>query len=222
MISLVTLTLSVSPPAALIGSTNALVSHSLPTTGLDPVTQKVLNSTLAGNNTALTESLSKNSKDFETQEITKFQNEADVLKKEISAATFTPGYGLVKDLINKVRFFSGEVSAIGGGTWSILHSVEDALISKIKQSGPSAFDANEQSYIAGWVDRAMQNRREHPDVGSQLFNNPGFSLNQGQGESTSTPSMPSMLPSQEQQPSIIRTGCPDGYHTSSSGTCDHN
>jgi hypothetical protein len=49
-----------------------------------------------------------------------------------------------------------------------LHTTEDFLINKIKTAGPSAFDANEQTYIAGWVDRVMQDRKEHPDFSSQV------------------------------------------------------
>jgi hypothetical protein len=110
--------------------------------------------------------------DFGTQEITKFNNEAAALKTTISSATFTPGNGIVKELINKVAFFGGEVSVMGGGTWTILHGVEDALISKIKESGPSSFSADEQSYIAAWVNRVMTDRKEHPDFSSQVL--PGF------------------------------------------------
>jgi hypothetical protein len=78
----------------------------------------------------------------------------------------------VKRLIGKAAFFSGEVSVMGGGTWTILHGVEDALISKIKESGPSSFSADEQSYIAAWVNRVMTDRKENPDFSSQVL--PGF------------------------------------------------
>jgi hypothetical protein len=105
-------------------------------------------------------------------EITRFNNEANNLKADISSATFTPGNGMVKELINKVAFFGGEVSVMGGGTWTILHGVEDALISKIKESGPSSFSPDEQSYIAAWVNRVMTDRKENPDFSSQIL--PGF------------------------------------------------
>jgi hypothetical protein len=105
-------------------------------------------------------------------EITRLNNEANNLKADISSATFTPGNGEVKRLIEKAAFFSGEVSVMGGGTWTILHGVEDALISKIKESGPSSFSADEQSYIAAWVNRVMTDRKEHPDFSSQVL--PGF------------------------------------------------
>jgi hypothetical protein len=105
-------------------------------------------------------------------ELTRLNNEADHLKADISSATFTPGNGEVKRLIEKAAFFSGEVSVMGGGTWTILHGVEDALISKIKESGPSSFSADEQSFIAAWANRVMTDRKEHPDFVSQVL--PGF------------------------------------------------
>jgi hypothetical protein len=64
-------------------------------------------------------------------EITRLNNEADRLKADTSSATFTPGNGEVKRLIEEAAFFSGEVSVMGGGTWTILQGVEDALISKL-------------------------------------------------------------------------------------------
>ena len=105
-------------------------------------------------------------------EITRLNNEANNLKADISSSTFTPGNGEVKRLIEKAAFFSGEASVMGGGTWTILHGVEDALISKIKESGPSSFSADEQSFIAAWVNRVMTDRKEHPDFSSQVL--PGF------------------------------------------------
>jgi hypothetical protein len=61
---------------------------------------------------------------------------------------------------------------IGDGTYTKLHSVEDALISKIKELGPSSFSPNEQSYISTWVNHVMKDRQEHPDYSSSIL--PGF------------------------------------------------
>jgi hypothetical protein len=105
-------------------------------------------------------------------EITRLNNEGNNLKAAISSATFTPGNGEVKRLINSVSFLSGEVSVMGGGALTILHSVEDALINKIKEAGPSSFSPEEQSYISTWVNLVMKDRQEHPDYSSKVL--PGF------------------------------------------------
>ncbi|MGA9843927.1 MAG: hypothetical protein WBQ25_16605, partial [Nitrososphaeraceae archaeon] len=105
------------------------------------------------------------------QETSKLQNEGDLLKAEISNADFTQT-GVVKPLINKVAYFSGQVSVMGGSTWSILYSVEDALIAKINAAGPSAFTDDERSYIKTWLNDAMKDRQSHPDYSSQVL--PGF------------------------------------------------
>jgi hypothetical protein len=68
---------------------------------------------------------------FVDNELTRFNKEANVIKANISSATFKPGNGKVIQLINSVAYLSGEVSALGTG-YSILNSVEDALINKIK------------------------------------------------------------------------------------------
>lgn len=104
-------------------------------------------------------------------ETTKLQNEADSLKAEIANTDFTQT-GVVKPLIEKVAYYSGQVSVMGGSTWSMLHSVEDALIAKIKAAGPSAFSPDEQSFITSWVNGAMKDRQDHPDYSSQVL--PGF------------------------------------------------
>ncbi len=61
---------------------------------------------------------------------------------------------------------------MGGGALTILHSVEDALINRIKEAGPSSFSPEEQSYISTWVNLVMKDRQEHPDFSSQVL--PGF------------------------------------------------
>jgi plastocyanin len=165
------------------------------------------------------EGVTKTIKAAETSLINHTTERSNNLKKEIDATNFTEN-GAVKGLISKMNIFAAEVGVYGGGTYKILHDTEDYLLNKIKSVGASAFDASDQASIAGWVEKTLQNRKEHPDVSNQIFK-PGFNLNQGQGESTSTPLTPSP-PSQEQQPSIIRTGCPDGYHRTSFGDCQPN
>ena len=81
---------------------------------------------------------------FTDKELAKFNTQADSIKAQISSATFTPGNGRVIELINSLSYMKGEISALSAG-YSILHSVEDALINKIKTTGPSAFSPGEQS-----------------------------------------------------------------------------
>jgi predicted HAD superfamily Cof-like phosphohydrolase len=76
--------------------------------------------------------------------VIELKNDGDTLKAEI-ANTDLNGTGQVKSLINKVYFYEGRVSAWGGGTWTCLHDVQDALIAKIKETGQSAFTVPEQA-----------------------------------------------------------------------------
>lgn len=63
------------------------------------------------------------------------KNDGDALETEIANTDLSGAAGLVEGLINKVYFYEGQVSAIGGGTWAYLHDVQDALIAKIKETG---------------------------------------------------------------------------------------
>ena len=75
--------------------------------------------------------------------VIELKNKADALKTEI-ANTDLKGTGQVQSLINKVYYYEGQVSAMGGGTWTYLHEVQDALITKIKATGQSGFTVAEQ------------------------------------------------------------------------------
>lgn len=87
----------------------------------------------------------------------------DALKAEI-ANTDLNGTGLVESLINKVYFYEGQVSAMGGGTWAYLHDVQDALITKIKETGQSGFTMPEQAAIYVFATNAEQSKLEHPST----------------------------------------------------------
>lgn len=87
----------------------------------------------------------------------------DALKAEI-ANTDLNGTGLVESLINKVYFYEGQVSAMGGGTWVYLHDVQDALITKIKETGQSGFTMPEQAAIYVFATNAEQSKLEHPST----------------------------------------------------------
>jgi hypothetical protein len=65
-------------------------------------------------------------------------------------------------LINKVLFYEGEISAMGGGTWAYLHQVQDALIAKIKATGQSGFTVPEQAAIDSFASNAAKSKQEHP------------------------------------------------------------
>ena len=118
------------------------------------------------------------SEDFVDQELAKFNSQAVAIKSNISSATFTPGNGKVAELINSVAYLRGEVSTLGAG-YSILHSVEDALINKIKQSGPTAFSSSEQAYITTWVNDAMANRQSEQQSTLEQKEQPSSNLTKG-------------------------------------------
>lgn len=86
---------------------------------------------------------------------------------------FKPGNEKVIQLINSVAYLSGEVSALGT-EYSILNSVEDALINKIKEADPSSFSPSDQSYITTWTNNAMADRQnqQQNDYSGKLL--PGF------------------------------------------------
>jgi hypothetical protein len=89
------------------------------------------------------------------------KNDGDALIAEIENTDLN-GTGVVEDLINKVYYYEGQVSAMGGGTWAYLHDVQDALLAKIKATGESAFTIPEQSAIEFFATKAEQSKLEHP------------------------------------------------------------
>jgi len=89
--------------------------------------------------------------------IVNLKNDGDALIAEI-ASTDLKGTGKVEDLINKVAYYEGRVSAYGGGTWAYLHDVQDALISKIKETGQSGFTVPEQAAIDAFATNAEQSK----------------------------------------------------------------
>ena len=93
---------------------------------------------------------------FINEELSRFNEEANAIKANISSATFTADNGKAIELINSVLFLREEVTAVGAG-YSILHSVEDALIIRIKEAGPSSFSPSEQGYITSWLNAAISN-----------------------------------------------------------------
>ncbi|MGH9985757.1 MAG: hypothetical protein ACRD8W_17575 [Nitrososphaeraceae archaeon] len=95
--------------------------------------------------------------------VTDIKNDGDVLKAEI-ASTDLNGTGKVQDLITKVYYFEGQVSAMGGGTWAYLHDVQDALIDKIKETGQAGFTVPEQAAIDSFATNAEQSKLEHPST----------------------------------------------------------
>jgi hypothetical protein len=73
---------------------------------IDAFTNNVKGGTTTSTGNSIGNSNSENAID---SEITRLSNEADLIKSSISLATFTPGNGVVKDLINKVEYYSGGV-----------------------------------------------------------------------------------------------------------------
>lgn len=98
--------------------------------------------------------------------ITELKDQADALKIEIANSNLA-GTGQVENLINKVYFFKGQVSAMGGGTWAYLHDVQDALIAKIKATGQSGFTVAEQASIDYFASEAAKDKLEH--LSSNVF-----------------------------------------------------
>ena len=135
-----------------------------------PIVQPATNLTATGNltnsNSNLTAAQTQNSLgSFMDKQLSSLNREADSIKTQVSSAVFTPGNGKVIELINSLSYMRGEISALGAG-YSILHSAEDALISKIKAAGPSAFSPGEQSYITSWVNDAMTARQNENNFAS--------------------------------------------------------
>jgi hypothetical protein len=89
------------------------------------------------------------------------KNKGDALKTEI-ANTDLKGTGKVQGLINKVYGYEGSVSAMGGGTWTYLHEVQDALLAKIKATGQSGFTVAELAAIDFFANGVTQSKQEHP------------------------------------------------------------
>ena len=95
------------------------------------------------------------------KEVTRMKNEADVLKAQINSTNLAHT-GQVENMINKVYYYEGEVSAVGGGTWAFLHDVQDTLLAKIKATGQSGFTAAELAAIDSFGNDAATSKQEHP------------------------------------------------------------
>jgi len=85
----------------------------------------------------------------------------DVLKAQINSTNLAHT-GQVENLINKVYYYEGEVSAVGGGTWTFLHDVQDTLLAKIKATGQSGFTAAELAAIDSFGNDVATSKQEHP------------------------------------------------------------
>lgn len=95
--------------------------------------------------------------------ITQLKNDGDALKAEIANINLFKT-DLVEDLINKVYYYEGRVSAWGGGTWVYLHDVQETLLSKIKSTGQDGFTVPEQAAIESFATNAAQSKIDHPTV----------------------------------------------------------
>ncbi len=93
--------------------------------------------------------------------ITNLKNDGETLKVEI-ANTNLFKTGSVEDLINKVYYYEGRVSAWGGGTWAYLQDVQDALLAKIKETGQDGFTVSELVSIDSFATNAAQSKIDHP------------------------------------------------------------
>lgn len=89
------------------------------------------------------------------------KNDGEALKAEI-ASTNLFKTGLVEGLINKVYYYEGQISVMGGGTWAYLHDVQDALIAKIKATGQNGFTIPEQATIDSFATNSAQSKILHP------------------------------------------------------------
>lgn len=93
--------------------------------------------------------------------VTDLKNDGEALKAEI-AMTNLFKTGLVEGLINKVYYYEGQISVMGGGTWAYLQDVQDTLIAKIKATGQDGFTIPEQAAIDLFATNAAQSKIEHP------------------------------------------------------------
>jgi hypothetical protein len=91
------------------------------------------------------------------------KNDGEALKAEI-AMTDLFQTGLVEGLINKVYYYEGQISAMGGGTWAYLHDVQDTLIAAIKTTGQEGFTIPEQASIDYFATQAAQSKIDHPST----------------------------------------------------------
>jgi predicted HAD superfamily Cof-like phosphohydrolase len=110
---------------------------------------------------AKAQSLSESLGESRDELVIKLKNKGDALKTEIANTDLT-GTGQVERLINKVYFYEGQVLGIGGGTWTYLHEVQDALLAKIKATGQSGFTVPEQAAIDSFANSVTQSKQEHP------------------------------------------------------------
>ncbi len=93
--------------------------------------------------------------------ITDLKNDGEALKVEIINTNLFKT-GLVQNLINKIYYYQGQISVMGGGTWAYLHDVQDTLISKIKATGQDGFTIVEQASIDSFATDAAQSKILHP------------------------------------------------------------
>lgn len=93
--------------------------------------------------------------------VTNLKFQGILLKMEIAKTNLT-GTNQLQNLINKVYFYGGEISAMGGGTWAYLHDVQDALLAKIKATGKSGFTEPELVSIDSFASNVVKSKQEHP------------------------------------------------------------
>lgn len=87
--------------------------------------------------------------------------DGEALKAEIKSTNLYKT-GLVEGLINKVYYYKGQISVMGGGTWAYLHDVQDTLLAKIKGTGEAGFTTSELASIDYFATRAAQDKIDHP------------------------------------------------------------
>ena len=97
------------------------------------------------------------------QMINDLKADGDALKAEINSTNLYKT-GLIEGLINKVYYYEGQISAMGGGTWAYLHDVQDTLLAKIKATGQDGFTISELASIDHFATGAAQSKIEHPST----------------------------------------------------------
>ncbi|VFJ14050.1 hypothetical protein [Candidatus Nitrosocosmicus franklandus] len=89
--------------------------------------------------------------------------DGEALKAEIKNTNLYKT-GLVEGLINKVYYYKGQISVMGGGTWAYLHDVQDTLLAKIKATGEAGFTTSELASIDYFATTAAQDKIDHPST----------------------------------------------------------
>ena len=95
--------------------------------------------------------------------INDLKNDGEALKAEINSTNLYKT-NKVQDLIYKVAYFEGQISAMGGGTWAYLHDVQDTLLAKIKATGEDGFTTSELASIDHFATQAAQSKIDHPST----------------------------------------------------------